>query len=62
MHLDFGNGLRPEKLDQNWMFSGISFRASELIKIRSGYNDIYAKRGDIFMNSCIWETTLTNKI
>lgn len=61
-HIDFGNSLRPEKLDQNWMFLGISFRASEHIKIRSGYHDIYAKRGDIFINNRIWETTLTYKI
>lgn len=62
VHLDFGNGLRPEKLDQNWMFVGISFRASEHIKIRSGYHDIYAKRGAIFINNQIWETTITYKI
>ncbi|WP_438961613.1 DUF2490 domain-containing protein [Nonlabens sp.] len=61
-HIDFGTGLRPEKLDQNWMFLGVSFRASEHIKIRSGYHDIYAKRGDIFINNRIWETTLTYKI
>lgn len=60
--LDFGNGLRPEKLDQNWMFLGASFRASAHIHIRSGYHDIYAKRGDIFINNRIWETTLTYKI
>lgn len=62
VHLDLGNGLRPEKLDQNWMFVGISFRASEHIKIRSGYHDIYAKRGAIFINNQIWETTITYKI
>lgn len=61
-HLDFGNGLRPEKLDQNWMFLGFSFRASEHIKIRTGYHDIYAKRGDLFINNQVWETTLTYKI
>lgn len=60
--LDFGNGLRPEKLDQNWMFIGVGFRASEHIHIRSGYHDIYAKRGSIFRNNRIWETTLTYKI
>lgn len=61
-HLDFGNGLRPEKLDQNWMFVGVIFRASEHIKIRSGYHDIYAKSGAIFINNQIWETTITYKI
>lgn len=61
-HLDFGNGLRPEKLDQNWMFFGFSFRASEYVKVRTGYHDIYAKRGDFFINNQVWETTLTYKI
>lgn len=61
-HLNFGNGLRPEKLDQNWMFLGFSFRASEHIKVRTGYHDIYAKRGDLFINNQVWETTLTYKI
>lgn len=61
-HLDFGNGLRPEKLDQNWMFLGFSFRASEHIKIRSEYHDIYAKRSNLFINNQIWETTITYKI
>ncbi|MFC4632744.1 DUF2490 domain-containing protein [Dokdonia ponticola] len=60
--LDFGNGLRPEKLDQNWMFLGFVFRASEHIKIRSGYHDIYAKRSDLFINNQVWETTVTYKI
>lgn len=61
-HLDFGNGLRPEKLDQNWMFLGVSLRASKKIKIRTGYHDIYAKRGDLFINNQVWETTITYKI
>jgi hypothetical protein len=61
-HLDFGNGIRPEKLDQNWMFLGVSVRASKNIKIRTGYHDIYAKRGDLFINNQVWETTITYKI
>ena len=62
VHLDFGNGLRPEKLVQNWMFLGLSFRASEHINIRTGYHDIYAKRSELFINNRIWETTFTYKI
>lgn len=61
-HLDFGNGLRPEKLDQNWMFLGVSLRASKNLKIRTGYHDIYAKRGDFFINNQVWETTITYRI
>lgn len=61
-HLDFGNGIRPEKFDQNWMFLGLSFRTSKHIKIRTGYHDIYAKRGNLFINNQVWETTLTYKI
>ncbi|PTX59763.1 uncharacterized protein DUF2490 [Kordia periserrulae] len=61
-HLDFGNRLRPEKLDQNWMFLGVSFRVNNHIKIRTGYHDIYAKRTDFFINNQIWETTLTYKM
>jgi hypothetical protein len=61
-HLDFGNGIRPEKLDQNWMFLGVSVRASKNIKIRTGYHDIYAKRGDLFINNQVWETTITYSI
>ncbi len=61
-HLDFGTGLRPEKLDQNWMFLGLSFRASKQIKIRSGYHDIYVIRGDRRRNNQIWETTITYSI
>lgn len=57
--LDLGNGLRPEKLDQNWMFVGLIFRVSKQVKVRSGYHDIYAKREDLFINNRVWETTLT---
>ncbi|KAB8154847.1 DUF2490 domain-containing protein [Kordia sp. TARA_039_SRF] len=62
VHLDFRNGLRPEQLDQNWMFLGVSFRVNKHIKIRTGYHDIYAKRKDFYINNQIWETTLTYKI
>ncbi|MBR9914693.1 MAG: DUF2490 domain-containing protein [Algicola sp.] len=60
--LDFGNRLRPEKLDQNWMFAGLIFKISEHIKIRTGYHDIFAKRNDLFINNHVWETTLTYHI
>jgi hypothetical protein len=62
VHLDLGNGLRPEKLDQNWIFIGFSFYPSKHIKIGSGYHDIYLKRGDLFINNQIWETSLIYKI
>ena len=61
-HLDFGNGLRPEKLDQNWMFFGVSFSATKDIKIRSGYHDIYINRENNSINNQIWETTITYNI
>lgn len=58
-HLDFGSNLRPERLDQNWMFLGLSFRSNKHIKVRSGYHDIYAIRGNNSRNNRVWETTLT---
>lgn len=60
--LDLRNGLRPEKLDQNWMFIGLNFKLNKHINIKSGYHDVYAKRGYIFINNQIWETALTYKI
>ena len=60
--LDFGNRLRPEKLDQNWMFFGVSFNVNNHVKVRTGYHDIYIPKTNITISNKIWETTLTYKI
>lgn len=61
--LNFGNGLRPKKFDQNWIYFGIDYRANEKWSIRSGYHDIYAKaENDLSISNHIWETTLTFRI
>lgn len=60
--LDFGNGLRPEKLDQNWMFFGVSFNVNNHVKVRTGYHDIYIPKTNITIFNKIWKTTLTYKI
>lgn len=58
-HLDFGNSLLPEKFDQNRWFMGVSFRASDKVKIRSGYQNIYLHRSTTNFYNRIWETSLT---
>ncbi len=58
-HLDFGKSLLPESFDQNRWFMGVSFRASENVKIRSGYQNIYLHRSTTNFYNQIWETSLT---
>lgn len=60
--LDFGNSLSLEKLDQNWMFIGFVIQPNNHVNIRTGYQDVYVKRNELFVNNKIWETTLTYKI
>lgn len=56
--LDFEQNLEPKKLDQNWMFVGLSFRNSKHITITSGYHYINIPREHTKIKNHIWETSL----
>ncbi|WP_052752778.1 DUF2490 domain-containing protein [Kordia zhangzhouensis] len=56
------NQLRPQKLEQNWIFVGLSFRANNHINVRTGYHDIYVMKENLQINNQIWETTLTYQL
>jgi hypothetical protein len=58
-HLDFGKSLLPESFDQKRWFMGVSFRASDKIKIRSGYQNIYLHRSTTNFYNHIWDTSIT---
>ena len=54
--------LRPQKLEQNWIFIGVSFRANDHISVRTGYHDIHVMKENLHIHNEIWETTLTYRL